>query len=68
MVRGFFAKVDIKKNTIIGKLEGINIDKDGPHVLWMNEGKSKFQVTNELRFINHHKKTPMSLIMMISQL
>lgn len=54
--KGLFAKVDIKKNTIIGKLEGINIDKDGPHVLWMNEGKDKFQVTNELRFINHHKK------------
>lgn len=53
---GLFAKQDIKKNTIIGKLEGKSVKKDGPHVLWMNDGNDKFQVTNELRFINHNKQ------------
>lgn len=53
---GLFAKIDIKKNTVIGTLEGETVKNDGPHVLWMNDGKDKFKVKNELKFINHHKK------------
>ena len=53
---GLFAKTSIKKGTIIGTLEGTEVKKDGPHVLWMNDGASKFKVENELRFINHNKK------------
>lgn len=54
--KGLFAKADIKRGTVIGKLEGHSVKKDGPHVLWMNDGKDKFKVENDLKFINHHKK------------
>jgi SET domain-containing protein len=54
--KGLFAKCAIKKDTIIGKLEGKPCKTDGPHVLWMNEGKDKFKVTNDLKYINHNKK------------
>lgn len=54
--KGLFAKQDIKKDTVIGTLTGEYCKKDGPHVLWMNDGKDKFKVDNELKFINHHKK------------
>lgn len=53
--QGLFAKADIKKDTIIGKLEGKAVKRDGPHVLWMNDGEDKFKVENELKFINHNK-------------
>ncbi len=54
--KGLFAKTAIKKGTIIGILEGKPVTKDGLHVLWMNDGKDKFRVENELKFINHGKK------------
>lgn len=54
--KGLFAKVAIKKDTVIGQLEGKSVKKDGPHVLWMNEGQDLFQVHNDLKFINHNKK------------
>ena len=54
--KGLFAKCPIKKNTLIGTLEGKPCTKDGPHVLWMNDGQDKFKVSNDLKFINHHKK------------
>lgn len=53
--KGLFSKVAIKKGTVIGTLEGKLTLNDGLHVLWMNNGKEKFKVTNELKFINHHK-------------
>lgn len=52
--KGLFAKVSIKKDTIIGHLEGQFVTREGPHVLWTSEGK--FKVDNELKFINHNKK------------
>jgi len=52
---GLFAKIDIKKNAVIGTLKGVTVSNDGPHVLWMNDGKDKFKVENDLKFINHHK-------------
>jgi len=54
--KGLFAKINIKKDTVIGTLEGKACKQDGPHVLWMNDGQDKFKVTNDLKFINHHKK------------
>jgi len=53
--KGLFAKQDIPKDTVIGQIEGHFCEKDGPHVLWMNEGQDKFKVTNNLKFINHNK-------------
>jgi SET domain-containing protein len=54
--KGLFAKCAIKKDALIGKLEGKPCKIDGPHVLWMNDGKDKFKVTNDLKYINHNKK------------
>lgn len=52
--KGLFAKVNIKKDTLIGHLEGKAVKRDGPHVLWTSNGK--FKVENDLKFINHNKK------------
>lgn len=54
--KGLFAKQNIKKNTVIGTLEGKPTKRDGEHVLWMNDGKDKFKVDNDLKFINHGKQ------------
>jgi SET domain-containing protein len=54
--KGLFAKTAIKKGTVIGRLEGKVVKKDGPHVLWMNDGQQLFQVQNELKYINHNKQ------------
>ena len=54
--KGLFARTAIKKDTVIGQLEGKKVKKDGPHVLWMNDGQDLFQVNNDLKFINHNKK------------
>ncbi len=54
--QGLFAKVAIKKDTLIGKLEGTYTKKDGPHVLWTNDGQDLFKVKNDLKYINHSKK------------
>lgn len=53
--KGLFAKIAIKKDTVVGVLEGKVVKSDGPHVLWMNDGKDLFQVQNDLKYINHHK-------------
>ena len=53
--KGLFAKQSIKKDTIIGTLEGKPTKRDGEHVLWMNDGKDKFKVENDLKYINHGK-------------
>jgi SET domain-containing protein len=53
--KGLFAKVAIKKDTVIGTFEGTPVSKDGIHVLCMNDGADMVEVTNELRFINHNK-------------
>lgn len=50
--QGLFAEALIEQGTVIGKLEGTLVTKDGPHVLWLDEEQG-FKVTNDLRFINH---------------
>ncbi len=54
--KGLFSKQAIKKDTVIGTLEGSNVTQDGPHVLWMNDGQDKFKVENQLKYINHSKQ------------
>ncbi len=54
--KGLFCKQAIKKDTIIGTLQGTAVTEDGPHVLWMNDGKDKFKVQNQLKYINHSKQ------------
>lgn len=53
---GLFSKKDIKKDTVIGTLQGATVTEDGPHVLWMNDGQDKFKVENQLKYINHSKQ------------
>ncbi len=55
--KGLFAARRIKKGEVIGIIEGRPSKKDGPHVLWFDDGTKGFRVTCELRFINH-TKTP----------
>jgi SET domain-containing protein len=54
--KGLFAREDIKQDTVIGVLTGKPVNHDGLHVLWMNDGQDKFQVENDLKFINHGKQ------------
>lgn len=54
--KGLFAKEKIKKGELIGKVKSKAAKKDGPYVLWLDEGKRPRQVTCDLRFINHSKK------------
>jgi len=50
---GLFAKKDIAKGEIIGKVEGMRTSRDGPHVLWMEDKKYGFKVRCKLKYINH---------------
>jgi uncharacterized protein len=50
--KGLFASAKIKKNTIIGYLEGNKTRQDGMYVLWIDH-KTGFEVTCKLKYINH---------------
>jgi SET domain-containing protein len=50
--KGLFAKTRIRKNTVIGDLQGRKTKTDGPHVLWLDDEQG-FLVENDLRYINH---------------
>ncbi len=49
---GLFATAVIPADTVIGTLEGVEVTQDGAYVLWLDDERG-FQVTNNLRFINH---------------
>ena len=53
--KGLFAKTLINAGEVIGILEGEYTEKDGDHVLWLNE-KTGFLVHSDLRYINHSDK------------
>ena len=53
--RGLFATKFIRKETIIGRIEGRRTTKDGPHVLWL-DAKQGIEVVNDLKFINHSEQ------------
>lgn len=50
--KGCFAARRIASGTVIGRFEGEPTDTDGPHVLWLDDGRG-LRVTNELRYLNH---------------
>ena len=54
--KGLFAAQNIQQDTVIGTLQGKPVSHDGLHVLWMNDGQDKFQVENDLKFINRSKQ------------
>ncbi|HAI11378.1 MAG TPA: SET domain-containing protein-lysine N-methyltransferase [Phycisphaerales bacterium] len=51
--RGLFATQFIPAGTILGDLEGYNVEEDGPYVLWV-DGVQGFCVTNDFKYINHN--------------
>jgi len=50
--KGLFAKETIKEGELIGHVDGIPSDTDGPYVLWIDE-QTCIEVVCNLRFINH---------------
>lgn len=50
--RGLFARRTIKKGEIIGVIEPVPADEDGPYVLWISDERA-VEVTCDLRYINH---------------
>ena len=53
---GLFATRLIAAGEVVGELVGhATDDSEGPHVLWLGEGERAFQVTCDLRYINHHR-------------
>ena len=49
---GLYARVPIRKGTVIGVLEGKPSKIDGSHVLWLTETEG-FEVSCDLKYINH---------------
>jgi hypothetical protein len=47
-----FAAEFIEEGTVIGRVEGVETDRDGPYVLWV-DGVRGFEVTNEFKYVNH---------------
>jgi hypothetical protein len=50
--RGLFAQKLIRKDTVIGYLQGRNTQRDGMYVLWLDH-ENGFEVSCDLRYINH---------------
>lgn len=50
--RGLFAASNIEKGELIGFVQGVRTNEDGPYVLWV-DGVDGYRVTCDLRFINH---------------
>lgn len=51
--KGLFAREDIPAGTLLGVCKTRPARKDGPHVLWLDDGERPVQVTCLLRYINH---------------
>ena len=51
--KGLFAKKDIKKGTVIGKVKGKKTKDLGEHVLWIEDKNHGILVNCELKYINH---------------
>lgn len=49
---GLFARKRILKDTVIGYLQGELTDRNGIHVLWLDE-ETGFKVSCDLKYINH---------------
>ena len=53
--KGLFAAAPIKKGEFLGNLKTRAAKKDGPYVLWCDDGKGR-EVICDFRFINHSRK------------
>lgn len=54
--RGLFAAKKIKEGDLLGVLTCKPTKKEGPHVLWVEKGKDRydlFKVTCDFKYINH---------------
>jgi len=49
---GLFASRDIKKGELIGEFKCKPTNKDGPHVLWIEENRG-YKVLDDFKYINH---------------
>ncbi|MCH8542816.1 MAG: SET domain-containing protein-lysine N-methyltransferase [Alcanivorax sp.] len=54
--KGLFARTDIEEGTLLGLCRAQPARKDGPHVLWLDDGEKPVRVTCKLRYINHDRK------------
>ena len=54
--KGLFAKTFIPEGTVLGTIKGEYTNKNGDHVLWLNENTG-FRVRCDFQFINH-SETP----------
>lgn len=55
--KGLFANQKIKKNELLGKMEGVETNVDGIHVLWITKD-SGIIVDNDLKYSNHNWENP----------
>jgi SET domain-containing protein len=53
--KGLFAKTIIKKDTVIGHLEGEHTTQDGIYVLWIDH-ENGIEVCCDLKYINHSEE------------
>ena len=57
--KGLFAAKKIKEGDMLGVLTCKKTKKEGPHVLWVENGKNKYdlyKVTCDFKYINHSSK------------
>lgn len=54
--RGLFARAAIPRDTVLGVLTTKPAKRDGPYVLWLDDGARRYRVLCDLRYINHAKK------------
>lgn len=52
--KGLFAKVDLKKRTVLGRCKTEPVAEPSAHTLWMDDGRL-LDVTCKLKYINHDK-------------
>jgi len=53
---GVFANEHIGEGAVIGVYAGLQVEEDGPHVLWVERDDGSFygiEGRNELRYLNH---------------
>lgn len=53
--KGVFTSTAIRKNTLLGTLEGVATKRNGVHVLWIDDTEG-LKVTNDFRYLNHSRK------------
>jgi hypothetical protein len=57
--RGLYARVDIAKGAYLGTYDGPKVEKNGAHVLWVEDDDGKWRGRNGknmLRYLNHSNK------------